>query len=102
MRETQHDRTRLSWTRTCLSVAAVAVAEVRLCLRADHPVAVVALLLAGFTLVALIAAAAHRRLGLDVTAIARHRMRADGTAAAVVAGCAVLAGLLGTALVLGA
>jgi hypothetical protein len=83
-------------------VAAVGVAEIRLSLRADHPAVVVALLFAGFALVALVAAAAHRRLGPDVSAVARNRMRADGTTPALVAGCAVLAGLLGTALVLSA
>jgi hypothetical protein len=93
-RETQPERTRLSWRRTWLSLAAVGVAEAHLV--ANHRSDALGIVVAAAALVAAVGWVAMR--GRD--AVLAHPLRTgDGRTPALMAGCAVAVGILGAIVV---
>jgi putative membrane protein len=94
-RETQPERTRLSWRRTWLSLAAVGAAEARLV--AEHRSAATGAVLGTAAVLGLVAwAVLHRRDAV----LATSRVAGDGLPPALVAAGAVGVGLLGAVVVL--
>lgn len=98
MRETQHPRTQLAWTRTGLAVVMVGLVEVRLLLGPDPSTALWALgaALAVAVIVGVVAAVRLRR---NVDALEIERVTTGGRSPFALATLAVFVGLLGLATV---
>lgn len=98
MRETQHPRTQLAWTRTALSLVIVGLVEVRLLL---GPSPSAALWVLGAALAALVSVGvlAAQRLRRNYDALEIERTTTGGRAPTALATVAVLIGMMGLAAV---
>jgi uncharacterized membrane protein YidH (DUF202 family) len=99
VRETQHPRTQLAWTRTGLSLAAVGLVEVRLLL-GPNPTAALWALGGALAAVVVLGVAAALRLERNADALDIDRTSSGGRAPALIACLAVLVAGLGLVAVL--
>lgn len=99
MRETQHPRTQLSWTRTALALVTVGLLEVRLLIGPD-PGAALWVLGAALGAVVVVGVLAAQRLRRNYDALELQRTTTGGRAPTALAGVAVLISLMGLAAVL--
>jgi uncharacterized membrane protein YidH (DUF202 family) len=99
VRETQHPRTQLSWTRTALALVTVGLLEVRLLLGPD-PGAALWVLGAALAAVVLVGVLAAQRLRRNYDALEIERTTTGGRSPAALAAVTVLVSVMGLAAVL--
>jgi len=97
--ETQHERTRLSWNRSCLALAVLTLAEIRLS-SVGHPILPAVVFLAGGALVGGTWWAAAIRQRADAAALSRQRTLSGGRTPAWLAACAAALGVVAALIVL--